>query len=77
MFPTPCSIPVPALCPTPKSLPDPSSDVLHLISPIPHSVLSCFLVLDPDIFPQLDGLKLKADNEFIYVFDVDTVPVPV
>jgi hypothetical protein len=26
------------------------------------------------MFPQLNGLKLKADDEFIYVFDVDIVP---
>jgi hypothetical protein len=37
---------------------------------------SHFFVLDPEIFPQLEGLKLEADDEFIYVFDVDAVPVP-
>jgi hypothetical protein len=26
------------------------------------------------MFPQLNGLKLKADDKFIYVFDVDVVP---
>jgi hypothetical protein len=35
-------------------------------------VLSQFFVPDPEIFPQLKGLKLEADGELIYVFDVDT-----
>jgi hypothetical protein len=26
------------------------------------------------MFPQLNGLKLEADDEFIYVFDIDVVP---
>jgi hypothetical protein len=26
------------------------------------------------MFPQLNGLKLEADDKFIYVFDVDVVP---
>jgi hypothetical protein len=26
------------------------------------------------MFPQLNGLKLEADDEFIYVFNVDIVP---
>jgi hypothetical protein len=34
-------------------------------------VLSHFFVPDPKIFPQLEGLKLEADDELIYVFDVD------
>jgi hypothetical protein len=34
-------------------------------------VLSHFFVLDPEIFPQLEGLKLEADNELIYVFNID------
>jgi hypothetical protein len=37
-------------------------------------VLSHFFVPDPEIFPQLEGLKLEADNELIYVFNVDTDP---
>jgi hypothetical protein len=28
-------------------------------------------VPDPEIFPQLEGLKLEADDELIYVLDVD------
>jgi hypothetical protein len=35
-------------------------------------VPSHFFVPDPEIFPQLEGLKLKADNELIYVFNIDT-----
>jgi hypothetical protein len=35
-------------------------------------VPSRFFVLDPKIFPQLEGLKLKADDELIYMFDIDT-----
>jgi hypothetical protein len=31
-------------------------------------------VPDPDIFPQLEGLKLEADDELIYVFNVDADP---
>jgi hypothetical protein len=34
-------------------------------------VPSHFFVPDPEIFPQLEGLKLKADDELIYVFNVD------
>jgi hypothetical protein len=34
-------------------------------------VLSHFFVPDPEIFPQLEGLKLKADDDLIYMFDVD------
>jgi hypothetical protein len=34
-------------------------------------VPSHFFVPDPEIFPQLEGLKLEADDELIYVFDVD------
>jgi hypothetical protein len=34
-------------------------------------VLSHFFVPDPEIFPQLKGLKLEADDELIYVFNVD------
>jgi hypothetical protein len=34
-------------------------------------VLSHFFVSDPEIFPQLEGLKLKADDELIFVFDID------
>jgi hypothetical protein len=26
------------------------------------------------MFPQLNGLKLEADDEFIYVFDIDVIP---
>jgi hypothetical protein len=37
-------------------------------------VLSHFFVPDFEIFPQLEGLKLKADNELIYVFDIDADP---
>jgi hypothetical protein len=37
-------------------------------------VLSHFFVPDPEIFPQLEGLKLKDDNELIYVFDADADP---
>jgi hypothetical protein len=33
---------------------------------------SHFFVPDPEIFPQLEGLKLEADNELIYVSDIDT-----
>jgi hypothetical protein len=35
-------------------------------------VLSHFFVPDPKIFPQLEGLKLEADDELIYVFNIDT-----
>jgi hypothetical protein len=35
-------------------------------------VPSHFFVPDPEIFPQLKGLKLEADDELIYIFDVDT-----
>jgi hypothetical protein len=34
-------------------------------------VPSHFFVPDPEIFPQLEGLKLKADDELIYIFDID------
>jgi hypothetical protein len=34
-------------------------------------VLSHLFVPDPEIFPQLKGLKLEADDELIYMFDVD------
>jgi hypothetical protein len=34
-------------------------------------VPSHFFVPDPEIFPQLEGLKLEADDELIYVFDID------
>jgi hypothetical protein len=34
-------------------------------------VPSHFFVPDPEIFSQLEGLKLEADNELIYVLDVD------
>jgi hypothetical protein len=34
-------------------------------------VPSHFFVPDAKILPQLEGLKLEADNELIYVFDVD------
>jgi hypothetical protein len=34
-------------------------------------VPSHFFVPDPEIFPQLEGLKLEADDELIYVLDVD------
>jgi hypothetical protein len=34
-------------------------------------VPSHFFVPDPDIFPQLEGLKLEADDELIYVLNVD------
>jgi hypothetical protein len=34
-------------------------------------VLSYFFVPDPEIFPQLEGLMLKADDKLIYVLDVD------
>jgi hypothetical protein len=36
---------------------------------------SHFFVPDLEIFPQLEGLKLEADNKLIYVFDIDTIPV--
>jgi hypothetical protein len=35
-------------------------------------VPSHIFVPDPEIFPQLEGLKLEADNKLIYVFNVDT-----
>jgi hypothetical protein len=35
-------------------------------------VLSHFFVPDPEIFPQLEGLKLEADDKLIYVSAVDT-----
>jgi hypothetical protein len=38
-------------------------------------VPSHFFVPDPEIFPQLEGLKLEADDELIYIFDVDAVPI--
>jgi hypothetical protein len=38
------------------------------------SVSVFFFVPDPKIFPQLEGLKLEADDELIYVFDVDADP---
>jgi hypothetical protein len=34
-------------------------------------VTSHFFVPDPEIFPQLKGLKLRADDELIYVFAID------
>jgi hypothetical protein len=34
-------------------------------------VPSHFFVPDPEIFPQLEGLKLEGDDELIYVFTVD------
>jgi hypothetical protein len=34
-------------------------------------VPSHLFVPDPKIFPQLEGLKLEADDELIYVLDVD------
>jgi hypothetical protein len=34
-------------------------------------VPSHFFVPDPEIFPRLEGLKLEADDELIYVFNVD------
>jgi hypothetical protein len=34
-------------------------------------VLSYFFGPDPEIFPQLEGLKLETDKELIYVFDID------
>jgi hypothetical protein len=37
-------------------------------------VPSHFFVPDPEIFPQ-EGLKLEADDELIYVFDIDAIPV--
>jgi hypothetical protein len=39
-------------------------------------VLSHFFLPDPKIFPQLEGLKLKADNELIYVFAIDANSAP-
>jgi hypothetical protein len=56
-------------CPTPLLFPYLSSDVLR-------SVSSHFFVLDSEIFLQLEGLKLEADDELIYVFDIDAVPIP-
>jgi hypothetical protein len=38
-------------------------------------MLSHFFVPYPGKSPQLEGLKLEADNELIYVFDVDANPV--
>jgi hypothetical protein len=37
-------------------------------------VPSHFVVPDPEIVPQLKGLKLEADNELIYLFNVDADP---
>jgi hypothetical protein len=37
-------------------------------------VPSHFFIPDPEIFPQSEGLKLEADDELIYVFDVDADP---
>jgi hypothetical protein len=34
-------------------------------------VLSHFFVPDPEIFPHLESLKLEADDELIYVFNID------
>jgi hypothetical protein len=34
-------------------------------------VLFHFFVPDPEIFPQLEGLTLEADDELIYVLDID------
>jgi hypothetical protein len=34
-------------------------------------VPSHLFVPDPEIFPQLEGLKLEADDELIYVFTID------
>jgi hypothetical protein len=34
-------------------------------------VPSHVFVPDPEIFPQLEGLKLEADDELIYMFDID------
>jgi hypothetical protein len=39
------------------------------------SVPAHFFVPDLEIFPQLEGLKLEADDKLIYLFDIDTVPV--
>jgi hypothetical protein len=36
---------------------------------------SHFFVPNPEIFPQLEGLKLEADDELIYVLDVDADPI--
>jgi hypothetical protein len=38
-------------------------------------VPSHFFVPDPEIFPQLEGLKLEADDKLIYVFDIDVDPI--
>jgi hypothetical protein len=38
-------------------------------------VLSHFWVPDPEIFPQLEGLKFEADDKLIYVLDIDTDPI--
>jgi hypothetical protein len=53
--------------------PDPSSDVPPSVSLASHSKLPQLCTPDPKMFPQLNGLKLEADDEFIYVFDVDVV----
>jgi hypothetical protein len=37
-------------------------------------VLSHSFVPDPEIFAQLEGLKLEADDELIYVFNIDADP---
>jgi hypothetical protein len=39
-------------------------------------VPSHFFVPDPEIFPQLEGLKLEADDKLIYVFNVDADSAP-
>jgi hypothetical protein len=39
-------------------------------------VPSHFFIPDPEIFSQLEGLKLEADDELIYVFKVEAIPIP-
>jgi hypothetical protein len=36
---------------------------------------SHFFVPDPEIFPQLEGLKLEADDKLIYVSKLTPIPL--
>jgi hypothetical protein len=52
------------------------SSPLHPKSPIFTSKPFHFFIPDTDACPQLDGLKPDADDKFILIFDIETVPIP-
>jgi hypothetical protein len=54
--------------------PNLSSDVPPSIALVLRSKPPQLFTPDPEMFPQLNGLKLEANDEFIYVFDIDVVP---